>query len=693
MRFRQIRALLLLPVLVLSAVAYLGCTHAQKTAEVQDAKREPNQAYSGARLVRGDYQKGEVTKLCDQAIQTATTRLNAIAKIPAEQRTIENTLLAFEAITADFGDDSGPLTFTNYTSTDKDVNAEGAVCAEKVGQFGVDIFTRRDLYQALVGQKGRNPDESRLEFKTIEAFEHNGLKLDDQKLAQVKALKTELSKKEVQFATNLNKDTTTVDFTAAELSGVPADAVSNFKKNGDKLTVSTKSTDYVAVMENAKSADTRKKMMLAYMNRAPDNTKILEQAIVLREQIASLLGYKTWADYQIELRMAKNEKTVMTFLNSLKGKLAKRNASDLALLLKYKKELDPSAKTLNVWDSAYYSYQLKKRDYSLDDEKIREYFPADVVVKGMFNVYSQLLSVNYVEVPDAKVWAPGVKLYEIHDKSDNRLIGYFYTDFIPRDGKYGHAAAFPLISGRRFSDGTYSYPVSSIVANFTKPANGKPSLLTHDEVVTVFHEFGHIMHQTLTRAPYASLSGSSVAQDFVEAPSQMLENWVWDPKVLGLLGGHYLDHSKKLPPELLKQMIKARDFNQGMFYTKQLLYGLFDMDLHTQNGPVDATKTYDSLFQTIVGQHPLEGGHFPAGFGHLMGGYDAGYYGYLWSEVYAQDMFSKFPKGNLTDAVTGNRYRTVILEHGNMQDAIVLLKDFLGREPNTKAFFKKLHIH
>jgi thimet oligopeptidase len=273
------------------------------------------------------------------------------------------------------------------------------------------------------------------------------------------------------------------------------------------------------------------------------------------------------------------------------------------------------------------------------------------------------------------------------------LIVYFYTDFIPREGKYNHAAAFPLISGRKFSDGTYSYPVSSIVANFTKPANGKPSLLTHDEVVTVFHEFGHIMHQTLTRAPYASLSGSSVAQDFVEAPSQMLENWVWNPKILGMLGGHYQDHSKKLPPELLKQMIKARDFNQGMFYTKQLLYGLFDMDLHTQPGPVDATKIFDHLYLSIVGQQPLEGGHFAAGFGHLMGGYDAGYYGYLWSEVYAQDMFSKFPQSDLTDAGMGARYRAVILEHGNMQDAIVLLKDFLGREPNTKAFFKKLHIH
>lgn len=300
-----------------------------------------------------------------------------------------------------------------------------------------------------------------------------------------------------------------------------------------------------------------------------------------------------------------------------------------------------------------------------------------------------MLGVKFVEVKGADVWANDVKLYEIHNAADDQLIGYFYTDFVPRQGKYGHAAAFPLISGRVMSNGKYSVPVASIVANFTPPTADKPSLMTHDEVETFFHEFGHIMHQTLTKAPYASLSGSSVAQDFVEAPSQMLENWVWNPEILNILSSHY-QTGDKLPKDMLDKMIAARNFGQGTAYTKQLLYALFDMTIHTQQGSVDVTKTYDDLYRQIVGQEPIAGSHFAASFGHLMGGYDAGYYGYLWSEVYAQDMFSQFPPDDLMNQEVGSRYRTVILEQGSMKDAIDLLRGFLGREPNADAFFKKL---
>jgi thimet oligopeptidase len=296
-------------------------------------------------------------------------------------------------------------------------------------------------------------------------------------------------------------------------------------------------------------------------------------------------------------------------------------------------------------------------------------------------------------VKDAQVWSPDVKLYQINDNKDNRLIGYFYTDFVPRPYKYGHAAAFPQISGRVLPNGSYSLPVAAIVANLAAPANGKPSLLSHDDVETVFHEFGHIMHMTLTRAPYASLSGSNVAQDFVEAPSQMLENWVWDADVLNRLSGHYLDHSQKLPADLLQKMIAARDFDQGYYYTRQLMLALTDMDYHTADGAVDTAAVYNRNYQEMIGVKPVEGGHFAGTFGHLMGGYDAGYYGYLWSLVYATDMFTRFQDGGLLSPQVGGDYRRVILEKGNSKDAIDLLGEFLGRAPNSEAFYKKLHIY
>lgn len=667
----------------------LGSANSQQPVQTLTSKAAGAQL---PRLIRSDYQKGELTQLCASAIERIDQRVKAIAAMPAAERTIDNTLLAYEAASADLSDDVQPLTFMSSVSTDSALSDEALECQNKLNDYLVDLSTRRDLYAALKDAKARTDAEARLLDQTLLGFKQNGMDLSDQDLAQLRQLKMQLAAKETTFSNNLDNDKSSVVFSADELTGAPQDFLARLKKTADgKFIVTTKSTDYSTVMDNVSVSKTRHQMLLAYLNRGGEaNTRLLEEAVALRSQIAKLLGYSTWADYRIAPRMAKSKENVLKFLGDLKTKLAARDRQDMAQLLAFKKELEPSATSLDQWDIIYLSNQLQKRDYSVDEEKIREYFPADLVVNGMFAVYSKMLGVTYKEVQDAKVWADGVKLYEIHDQSDDHLIGFFYTDFIPREGKYGHAAAFPLISGRVLPDGRYSYPVASIVANFTPPSGNKPSLMTHDEVSTVFHEFGHIMHQTLTRAPYASLSGSSTAQDFVEAPSQMLENWVWQPEILAQISGHYLDHSQKLPTPMLDKMLAARDFQQGYMYTKQLLYALFDMTIHTQEGPVDVTKTFNDMYRDFIGVESIPGGHFAASFGHLMGGYDAGYYGYLWSEVYAQDMFSIFEAQGIASSVVGDRYRRVILENGNMKDAIDLLREFLGREPNQEAFFRKL---
>lgn len=635
---------------------------------------------------------GQVNALCNQAIEKTEGRLNSIVSLDKDQQTFENTVLAYEAALADLNDWTLPLTFTGYTSTDQQVSEEGSACEQKIGEVYVDFTTRRELYNVLSLQKPNDPMQARLLQQHLLSFEQNGMKLSDAALARVKELKTQLALKESQFSAQLNADSSSLTFSVDDMKGAPSDFLERLKRTPEGLfIVTTKSTDYTDLMQNVSIPETRQKMMLAYLNRGGEkNTLLLQEAIDLRRNIAKKLGFAHWADLRTSGRMAKSSSQVLPFLNNLKEKLTLRNQQDLDQLLQFKKELDPSATTLDPWDNSYLSTQLQKRDFNLDNEKIREYFPTQNVVSGIFSIYSQLLGVQFVEVQDAVVWADGVKLYEIHDGKDCHLMGYFFTDFIPRPLKYGHAAAFPLIGGRSLGAGNYSLPIASIVANFTPPVGQKPSLLTHDEVETFFHEFGHIMHQTLTRAPYASLSGSATAQDFVEAPSQMLENWVWNASVLNKISGHYLNTAEKLPPELLKQMLAAKNFQQGSRYTKQLLYALFDMTIHTQEGPVDVTQTYDNLFREIIHQEPVPGNHFAASFGHLMGGYDAGYYGYLWSEVYAQDMFSQFPEGDLTNAEVGGRYRRAILEQGNMKDALDLLKEFLGREPNSDAFFKML---
>jgi len=663
---------------------------------------------SAARLVKSDYKKDEVTALCDAAISRTRNKLQAIAAVDAKEATFDNTVLAFENTVADFSDDTGMLTFMKYVSTDSVAQAEGASCEEKVGNLSTEIFLDKKMYAALKLAAPRNAAEKRLAEQTLLSFEQNGMNLSDADLAKLKSLQDQLTKKQADYSNTLNLDKSNIEVTVEELAGVPQSVIDRLKKTADgkKLIVNANEADYPVVVSNATNEKTRHDIMKAYLSRGGEaNLKLLSEAVELRQQIAKLVlpaknadgadADQSWVTYKVRTRMAKSREIVTTFLDGLKDKLAERNAQDFEELLAYKKSIDPTATKLNAWDISFMSNQLKKKNFAVDEEEIRKYFPADVVINGLFSVYSEMLGVNYDEVTDAKVWADGVKLYRIRDKEDNRLIGFFYADWYPRPdtGKYGHAAAFPLISGRLLPDGTYSLPVASVVANISPPgADGKPALLSHDDVETVFHEFGHIMHQTLTRAPYASLSGSAVAQDFVEGPSQMLENWVWQPEVLKKLSGLQDDHSQHLPDELLAKMIAARDFQQGYFYTKQLLYGTYDITIHSQSGPVDVNQTYADLYRKLMGQEPIEGQMFPASFGHLMGGYDAGYYSYMWSKVYAQDMFSVFKAEGISSAEVGKRYRKAILEYGNMKDALELLPMFLKREPSKAAFYEDLHI-
>jgi thimet oligopeptidase len=649
---------------------------------------------AGLNLIRSDYQKGEITQLCKQAIDVTKEKLNQIAKIPAAERTVSSTLLAMENITTDFSDQVMPLTFMGYVSTKEEQRKAGSDCEEQVNQFNVEVITRQDLYDAVRELKPTSADEKRLLQETLKVFEMNGLKLSGKKRAQVKELKKKLAVAETQFGTRLNEDQTRIEVTEAELAGVPEDYKKELKKTADGLNywVNTRSSDYTSFFETASNSEVRRKWWVAYLNRGgAENTRLLEEAIVIRQKIAKLMGFKTWVDYRANNRMAKNAKNIQEFLAGLEKKLSKRNQKDLSALLKLKRESEPNTKNLNQWDINYYARQLKKRDYSLDVDLVREYFPAEATVAGMFDVYSKILGVRFTQEKNAEVWSPDVQLYRIQNAADDRLIGYFYTDFVPRANKYGHAAAFPLIAARKTAAG-YSQPVAAVVANFAPPQNGKPSLLSHDEVETLFHEFGHIMHQTLTRAPFASLAGSSVANDFVEAPSQMLENWVWSAEILNKISGHYLRPSEKLPEDLLKKMLAARDFNQGYLYTRQLVLGTADFKMHSTTGPVKVDAVFNQVYEKMMKIKPAEDTHFPQSFGHLMGGYDAGYYGYLWSEVYSQDMFTRFEKGGLLNAEIGSAYRRSILESGNMRDALDLVEEFLGRKSTPNAFFKRLGI-
>jgi thimet oligopeptidase len=675
---------------IIATCALTACSSEPKKNNSESAKKWV--------LIRSDYTPAELKQLCDAEIKLFTNRLDQISKNKNQIVSFADSFGELENASTDFDEHLTPLTFMYSVSTNPELRKVSQDCDSQSSQASIEVFSRRDLYNVMKAAqknlKKHSLDESdaRLITETMKGFKLSGLELPDDKLEKFKNLKKDMADLSTQFEGNLNNNVDTAEMTEAEMAGVPATVKSRFTKlpNGN-YQVPAKATFYIAFMENASDPEARKKMLQVYDNReAKKNTEILQKTVHLRREAAKLIGFKDWADYKTYDKMAKNGKTAWDFLQSLKGKLRKSNQKDYDQLFAFKKELDPKATKIYPWDSAYLSNQLKKKKYSVDDEVMREYFPSDYVVPKMFDIYSKLLSVKFVPVENASTWHPSVKLYEIHDEKTSELLAYFFTDLYPRDGKYGHAAAFTLRSGRELY-GKYQLPIAAIVANLTPPTADKPSLLTHEDVETLFHEFGHIMHGTLTRVKYASLSGTSVARDFVEAPSQMLENWPWQPEILKSITSHYASH-QPMPDDLVEKLISSRKFNQAWMFTRQLLFGIYDLTLHQSPKDIDVTETYKKLYVELTGMQPMPDTHFPASFGHLMGGYDAGYYGYLWSNVFAFDMFTHFENGHLLSPEVGYRYRKEILEKGNLRDADKLLEAFLGRKPNSKAFFRYLGI-
>lgn len=670
---------------------FSSCSHPHTTPEKPVPTK--NADTSHAALIRHEYPTGELASLCDKYRTEADSALAALAATPATARSFSNSVLRFDEILSQLGNQTLPLAFMSYVSPNDGTRAEATACNEAYSKYLIGVFTRRDLYSAVKAQIGRDAGERRLHYRLVQKFEESGLKLSDDHLKVAKQKLEMISALESRFSANLINDTSTIDFTADQLQGVPESIIGRLKRTADgKYTVTTKVTDYFGIMQNAKLSETRHAMLFAFNNRqAAPNTKLLASAIGLRNEVGPLLGFKTWADYKINGRMAKDADEVFEFLGGLRPKLSARNKHDLATLLKFKKELDPRTTHLNPWDLAYLDNQFKKRNLSLDKEAIREYFPAQPTIQRVFQLYGKLFGIQFIQVANIKAWAPDVKLYEIWDRQTGNILAYFYADFVPRPGKFEHFAMFPLRAGYRGSNGKYIKPIAAIVGNFEPPSGSRPSLLSHEEVATLLHEFGHVLHHTLSTVPYGTLSGTSVATDFVEAPSQMLEQWAWNARSLHFLSGHYKNASEKLPEATIRQILRSRKFNQGYFYTRQLLYALLDMNYHTATEPLDPIDVYRDDFKEVIGFEPMPGDHFPAQFAHIMGdGYDAGYYGYLWSEVYALDMASKFARNGMFNPKTGLRYRRDILERGDLEEATDLVQSFLHRPSNSAAFFRML---
>lgn len=621
--------------------------------------------------------------------------LAALIAIPQAERTFENTIMGYERAFDNYGNALGMSGFLSYVSTDKKFRDAANDLQMQISQYMVDVATRRDVYKAIREYTDTNPRLDPVQAKLVKemliGFKNSGMDLNDADLEKFKALNKEKAEYIIKFDKNIQEYKDPLAVTQEQLQGLGEDYIQKLSKTDDgKYLVTLDYPDYVPFMQNADDEQARKELEFKFNRRGgQENVELLEKTLTLRREIARLLGYKNHAELRLEDRMAKNPKTVMAFLKDLQKKLKPLGKKEDKEMIAYKNsKTGKNSRTLYSWESGYWSNKFRKENLELDSEKIKEYFPSQVVIDGMLDLFGGVFGITFEPV-DIPVWHPDVKAFKIKDKASGELVAYFYMDLYPREGKYKHAACFGLVEGEEKQDGTYQIPFVAIVANLNKPSGDTPSLLKHSEVETLFHEFGHVLHNALTKAKYSAFSGTSVSWDFVEAPSQMLERWAWDPQVLKKISKHYKT-GESLPDDLIKRMIAAKNFGAGGMYLRQDFFAQYDMTLHTADTTPDTTKLYFELTKKIRGL-PLTKGTIPqASFGHIMGGYDAGYYGYLWSEVIAEDFFGEFKKNGIFNLETGLKFRREILEKGGTLDEEKMVENFLGRPADNKPFLKSI---
>ncbi len=641
----------------------------------------------------------------DDAIQEAEAAFKALVGQDPTALTFENTFAAADAIVARVVDAALVISTIAESSTDQAMRDTANELNVKLQEWSVGLDYREDIYNVLKAVADAKPkldaEGQKLVDEQMRSYRRAGLSLPAAERAEVEKLRKELAALNTQFAININEARAPLDFTAEELAGVPQSFLDSpgVRQPDGRYRVMANVTWHVqAIGESADNADVRRRVNVARNQLAREkNIPVLKQLVALRADIARRLGYATWADYQIETRMAKNGATAVKFEEDLVAGLQPKYAEEMETLrqLKATHTGDPKA-VIEPWDVPYYTNKLKKEKYAVDTEALRAFFPYQATLDGMFAIYQKIFGLKFTEVQPPYVWAEGVQLYMVEDATTGTPLGAFYLDMFPREGKFNHFACFPQKTGGVLPDGTYDLPIVALLCNFPAPSGDRPSLLKHGDVETLFHEFGHVMHGILSRSRYVAQMGFAVPQDFVEAPSQMLESWVWDKAVLDTFAADYRDSEKKIPAETIEAMVAARQATEGYATRRQLMLGLIDLAFHAvppeQAADMDVVKVSNDVTARVT-LAPAPDTAFVAYFGHLAG-YDAGYYGYQWAKVLAIDMASAFksaPDGFM-DAKVGRRLRDEVYAVGHTRDVGESVERFLGRPRSQQAYLEYLGI-
>jgi thimet oligopeptidase len=638
------------------------------------------------------------------AIAKANTALDQIGAQDLGKVTFKSTVVALDDVTYQASLAANRVTIIKETNTNPAMRTAAQNAVKAFQDWAVGIDYREDVYRAIKAFADTHPkltgEDAKLLKETLRDYRRAGLDLPPDQRKEVEQLRKELSKLGTDFDTNIVKANAPVMFTKADLDGLPDSffASPGIKTGDDVYTVMANVTwQFNTVEENAKNEATRKQLYLVRETLAKDsNVAVLNQMLALRNKIALRLGYKSWDDYQTEVKMARTGANAEKYINDLVTGIQPKFDSEVAELQKLKAAdtNDPNAKIM-LWDWRYYSNQRDKQKYAVDKEALRAYFPFQKVLDGMFNIYQSIFGLKFEKIAAPYKWVDDLQLYLVTDSATSEPLGMFYLDMFPRVGKFNHFAQFDIISGKLWSNGKDQRPTVALLCNFPPASGGAPSLMTHQDVETLFHEFGHALHSIVTRAKYGRFAGTHVPGDFVEAPSQMLQNWVWDKKVLDTFAADYRDPSKKIPAGIVKKLNDAKLASAGVFYRRQFAFASLDLalhDPHPEEMPYDSVAISNPILEKVF--LPIDPSTtFVSYFGHL-NGYDAGYYGYAWADAIAADMATVFEKAKdgYLDKQAGMKLRREIYEPGDSRDVNESIEKFLGRKQSIDPFLKKIGI-
>ncbi len=637
-----------------------------------------------------------------QAIEETKKELEAIIAIPESERTYANTVAAFDNLIG-FSNLAilGALSQTvDLINPDEKMRAAGREALVEISNYLIEVTSDKRVYAAFKAYTQGNAKNETLTAEqkyfldeTMKDFERSGLNLPDEELDEVKRIKKELAQFEIDFSKNIADDQRKIMVNKEGLEGLSEGFIKSLTADAEgNYTLGTDTPTYVQVMENCKNATTRKNLWNVYQNRAyPINKEVLEKIIAKRYELAKLLGYDSYATLELDGQMVGNPARAQQFLDGIAVKAKAKAAAEFKEFTKNLPEsiMLTSDGKLYPWDTAFLKNYYKKTALNLDENKVAEYFPMQHTVDSLLKIYQEFFNLEFKQLPAKGLWDPEVKLIEVIDKATQKTLGYLFLDLFPRPGKYTHACEQTIVPSIYLPDGKANLAVILVVANFPRATAEKPSLLKYRDVTTFFHEFGHAIHALFGRTAIVSQSGVAVKRDFVEMPSQMLEEWMRDPGILKMVSHHY-QTGQPMPDDLIAAILKLRTYDSGFSVCRQLYLANFSLHCFDNGPQVNIEELRKKLFNTFMyGIQYNSDDHQYAAFGHLTG-YGARYYGYLWSEVFAHDLFDEISKEGLLNPAIGRRYRDQVIGKGASKDPNDLLKDFLGREPNQKAFMRNM---